>query len=313
MKITKYLTLMAAALAMGACSNDDAADGVDLTKPISLNLTAGEPEAQTRATIGTGSNTFASGDKVGVYVSAGTLSEADYANTEYTYGGSTWTANPDMYWPSGTETYTLTAYYPFSGTAGTAATSLAVSIPADQSTASAYTGADYLWGQKSGQEPTNSAITLTLNHRMSLLKLTMQAGDGIGLDEVKAMTPALLGTIPAAGTWDLTTGSITATTGEGTMTHTSITPYADTSNGLAYYALVMPGTTFSTNSKLLTLEATDGTTFSYTLNIDEGISTTAGTYCELTLTVNRTGIELSSFTIGNWTEGSTGSGSVTME
>ena len=81
---------------------------------------------------------------------------------------------------------------------------------------------------------------------------------------------------------------------------------------LTYYALVMPGTVFEEDAKFFSL--TDaGTTYSYDLNIDGGFTAGASQYCDIDLTVHRTGITLSGFSVGNWTSGATGSGSVTMD
>ena len=319
MKKNLYIiaTAMAAVLALGACSNDDEniVNGVDLSKPISLSFSPAQIDVQTRATIGV-TGAFENGDRVGVYVSSSTLADAEYRNIRFTAGANnTWTSS-DMYWQSGTDTYTLTAYYPFAGEEGTAAASLAVCLPADQSDPDTYSAADYLWAQIPAQAPTNGAISMTLNHQMSLLKLDMTAGDDMTLAEIATMTPAILGTIPAAGTWDLTSGNITAATEEGATTHASIRPYMDydaSANTLTYYALVMPATSFEQDSKFLTLTATNGTEFSYDLNVTGGIEAGANTYCDLDLTVNRTGITISSFSIGDWQQGKGGSGNVTMD
>ena len=46
------------------------------------------------------------------------------------------------------------------------------------------------------------------------------------------------------------------------------------------------------------------------LNIDGGFTAGQSQYCDIDLTVNRTGISLSGFGIGNWTPGQSGSGTV---
>lgn len=147
---------------------------------------------------------------------------------------------------------------------------------------------------------------------MSLLKLDITAGPSMSLDAIRRMKPAILGTIPSTGTWDLTTGEITFPA-EGSSTLTSIEPYrVDNGTSLTYYALVMPGTKFTEGEKFFSL--TDGgTTYSYTLNIEDGFTAGASEYCDLDLTVHRTGISISGFSIGQWKEGTTGEGDVTMD
>ena len=300
-----------AALALGACSNEEETHGVDLSKPISLDF---RPAAvQTRATVGVEDANFVINDVVGVYVSSSTLEGSDYANIKFTYDNTKWITKT-LYWPNGTDSYTITAYYPFAGSENTAAATLSVNVPNDQS-GTAYTKADYMWAQKTSVTPTNDAITLTMNHKMSLLKLDITASPNMGLDmaEINEMTPAILGSIPATGTWDLTTGDITPDT-EGDP-HKSIRPYAAyvTNQSLTYYALVMPGTTFKKGDKFFTLTDGEDNTYSYTLNIEGGITAGEGKYVDLDLTVTRKGINITSFAIGDWQPDQTGSGTVELE
>ena len=300
-----------AALALGACSNEEETHGVDLSKPISLDF---RPAAvQTRATVGVEDAAFVIDDAVGVYVSSSTLAGSEYANIKFTYDNTKWITRP-LYWPSGTDSYTITAYYPFAGSENTAAATLSVSVPDDQSSNS-YTKADYMWAQKTSVTPTNDAITLTMDHKMSLLKLDITASPsmGLGLSQINDMTPAILGSIPATGTWDLTTGDITPDD-KGTN-HQSIRPYAAyvTNQSLTYYALVMPGTTFKEGEKFFTLTDGEGNTYSYSLNIEDGITAGEGKYVELDLTVTRKGINITSFDVGDWQPDQSGSGMVELE
>ena len=300
-----------AALALGACSNEEETHGVDLSKPISLDF---RPAAvQTRATVGVEDAAFERGDEVGVYVSSSTLAGSEYANIKFANAGTgSWTAT-ELYWPSGTGAYSFTVYYPFAGTENTAAATLSVSVPDDQS-GTAYTKADYLWAQQTSVTPTNDVIPFTLDHKMSLLKLDMTAGTGLSLSEILNMTPAIQGSIPATGTWDLATGTITLDA-DG-KTHTSLEPHAahDAEAGtLTYYALVMPGTKFEQGKRFLTLTDTDGTVFHYDLNIEGGITAGEGKYVDLNLTVTRKGINITSFAIGDWQPDQTGNGTVELE
>lgn len=300
-----------AALALGACSNEEDTIGVDLSKPISLDF---RPAAvQTRATVGVEDAAFVINDVVGVYVSSSTLAGSEYANIKFTYDNTKWITKA-LYWPSGTDSYTITAYYPFAGSENTAAATLSVSVPDDQNGAN-YTKADYMWAQKTSVTPTNDAITLTMNHKMSLLKLDITASPsmGLGLSQINSMTPAILGNIPATGTWDLATGAITLDA-VGTA-HQSIRPYAAyvANQSLTYYALVMPGTTFKEGEKFFTLTDEENNTYSYSLNIEDGITAGAGKYVDLDLTVTRKGINITSFAIGDWQPDQSGSGTVELE
>ena len=278
MKKNLYLmaAAMTAALALGACSNDDenTVNGVDLSKPISLSFSPAPLDVQTRATIGVTGAAFESGDRVGVYVDG-----AGYSNILYTCGEASWSTASDLYWPDA-GTYTFRAYYPYMETVDGA-----VALPADQGTKEAFT------------------------HKMSLIKLDVSEGEAITLDDIKAMTPAIHGTISTAGTWDLTTGAISLAADATTVT--GITPYrVDNGTSVTYYALVIPGTTFEEGDRFFSLTDAEGTTYSYELNISGGFTAGQSQYCDIDLTVNRTGISLSGFGIGNWTPGQSGSGTV---
>lgn len=304
MKMKTYLMApaMAAALLLAACNNDDM--GVDLSKPISLSFAPASMDGQaTRATIGITNASFQKDDRVGLYMDG-----TGYTNVLYTcQGTANWTTSSLLYWPDA-GSYTFRAYYPYMETVTDA-----VSLPTDQSTAEAFTQADRMWASAT-RAATNGPITLTLNHQMSLIKLDVEDGEAISLDEIKDMTPAIHGDIPSEGTWNLQTGAVTfPTDGEAI---TAIRPYRVDNNAdgtLTYYALVMPGTVFEEDAKFFSLTDAGGTTYSYDLNIDGGFTAGASQYCDIDLTVHRTGITLSGFSVGNWTPGATGNGSVTMD
>ena len=291
---------MIAALSLGACSEDDT-HGVDLSKPISLSF---QPAAVvTKATVGVAANaSFDKDDKVGVYVDNAGYNNVCFTNTD----NVNWTASQTMYWPDAS-TYTIRAYYPYMETV-----SNVVTLPEDQSDKAAFTAADRMWVSAS-QPATNSAINLTLQHKMSLLKLDIQDGQGMTLEAIRQMTPAIHGKMPSTGTWDLTTGEITFPA-EGGSSLSNIVPYLeDNETSLTYYALVMPGTKFEYGKKFFSLTDDGGTTYSYTLNIEDGFTAGASAYCDLDLTVHRTHISISGFNIGQWEEGIKGEGSVTMD
>lgn len=331
MKTSKMIVataLTATLFALGACSNSDEPNVVDLTKPIDLRMESAV--VVTRSLISEGATTFEAGDKIGIYLGAPGadgnptgLTSGKYKNMEYTLGGQSWTGAP-IYWQSATQKHTLYAYYPFAGTHGTAPADnkLPVSIAADQhaDAGKGYKAADYMWKQ-AVVSPTNSAVALTLDHRMSLIKVTMTQGNGFAdLKEVAALAPSIRGSIYKAGTWNLADGTIAPTTTGTDATHSAITPYvvdnsaAGTDASLTYYAIVMPGTLFGNGSEFVSLADADGTTYAYKLALAGGgdLTTKAGEYYHFTLTANKAGIALSSFSIGAWTAGPEENGDADM-
>ena len=109
------------------------------------------------------------------------MDDTDYANVLYTCQGTTnWTTSSLLYWPDA-GTYTFRAYYPYMETVTNA-----VSLPADQSTAEAFTRADLMWAGTT-RAATNGIISLTLNHQMSLIRLDVTDGEAISLNEIKSL------------------------------------------------------------------------------------------------------------------------------
>ena len=295
------LVALCCGLALTACHNDDE-PGVDLSKPIQLSFSPAQMEAESRATIAVTNAAFEQGDEVGVYTDAG------YSNVLFTLEGTAW-SGPTMYWPDA-GTYTFRAYYPHQDNV-TDETAVPVSLPADQNGADKLTDIDYMWATAE-QAASNGIINMTLNHKMSLLKLDVKDGDGITLDEIRGMDASILGSIPNTGTWNLATGTVTIAT--DSQNHSAITPYrVDNGTSLTYYALVMPGTTFTESAPFFQL-TDDNATYTYALNISGGITAGEAKYCNISLDVDRTGIDLRTFTVGDWAlDKSDGSGTATMD
>lgn len=125
----------------------------DTTSSLKVNVTLGNPI--TRSTI----SDFVNGDKIGVFVTYGTLSTPYFgvpSNAERTYNGTTWDASEPVYLTG--KKGTVYAYYPFSASAGNGK-----SIPV--STASQ---TDYLYGV--GDKQVNSeefAVNIEMRHALT--------------------------------------------------------------------------------------------------------------------------------------------------
>ena len=295
---TRFFALAALTFALAACSNDN--EELNIDGPVAAKFAAGIAPA-TRAS----GTTWDAGDRIGI-TGIGTV----YDNVPYILKNGTFEAEGTVIYFQSTEEVVFRAYYPYQDNVASEA-AVPVTLPADQSDADKLTTIDYMWAT-ADWAASNGIINMTLNHKMSLLKLDVTDGEGFSLSEIKNMDAAILGTIPSEGTWDLTTGTITrAATGTSIG---AITPYmVDNGDGtLTYYALVMPGTTFAEHSRFFQL-ADGSTTYSYVLNIPGGITAVESQYCNISLTVDRSGITMGTFTVGDWTPGQSGSGSVTLD
>lgn len=305
------------ALLATACSNDDEnMGGVDINKPIDLQLMpAPAATADTKAAIG--ATAFDSDDNVGLFLAwtEGASAQVPIANS--IVQNSTWqngsiTNGSELYWQNTADEHTIYAYYPHAAdlTAGTY--SVPVTIQADQQTAGAagFENADVLYGTFSGQA--QSSVSIAMEHKMSQVTVKLEGGDGytsgaplptITKVELNCTDGFILG-----GTLALANGNITADA--ATTTATTLTAYND--NG-TYRAILVPGQEIAQGTEFVRITTTDGTTYTYTL--DEAINTASNTIYALTLRLNKGEIELTSdgLSISQWGQTNTIDGDADMD
>lgn len=317
------MTMTAATLALSACSNEDETNEVDLTKPIVLNIGLTAEQTDTRVTIDKDA-AFESNDEVGLYMGAvqgasGTASElgsGEYNNVKYKASGSTgsmsWTGDP-IYWQSTTGYHTFYAYSPYNKTVNASTTAINFTLPQDQSNAANYKKVDFLWKKIYDVQASKNALPLNLEHRMALIMLELQAGQDISGSDLTSMSVAINASsshdIAADGTFDLKEGTCKAAGTQSSPALSTITPYR---TGNTCYAIVMPETTFVKGAAFVTLTL-NGTPYVYYLNTSDDIRIENGKKYSFTLTANKVGVDLSSFTIKAWTDGVTANGDADMD
>lgn len=304
------------ALLATACSNDDEnLGGVDINKPIDLQLMpAPAATADTKAAIG--ATAFDSDDNVGLFLAWTEGADAPVGIANSIVQNSTWqngsiTNGSELYWQNTADEHTIYAYYPHADlTAGTY--SVPVTIQADQQAAGAtgFENADVLYGTFSGQA--QSSVSIAMGHTMSQVTVKLEGGDGytsgaplptITKVELNCTDGFILG-----GTLALADGNIAPAA--ATTTATTLNAYND--NG-TYRAILVPGQTISQGTKFVCITTTDGTTYTYTL--DEAINTASNTIYALTLRLNKGEIELTStgLSISQWGTTNTINGGADMD
>ena len=319
----KSLLYFAAALAigLGACTNDD---GVDMDRPIALNFST--DGVVTRATIAETGETFEAGDRVGVYLSTGNTEAVSAIGTGAAVdnepfakqSGGAWSGT--LYWQNISQWHTFHAYYPYDAALNSStATTKAVTVVADQhkDSGAGYKAADYLWGVSAPTLATNNSLTVQLEHRMARIVVHLSPGADMTDAEVDELAPTLEivgGTIPAAGSMDVTDGTIAASTGQGAKTLTAITPYRTGGSGeYTYFAILLPGSSFGRDDTFVRLVAPDNTTYyAYTLSTTSDLTLESGRQYIFTLTANKAGINLDQFSITGWQTGGTATGGANM-
>jgi hypothetical protein len=127
---------------------------------------------------------FESGDKVGIYVvneksgaSQTLASTGNYVdNMCFTYSDK-WTPTTPIYWLDQTTKADFYCYYPYVATV-TDVTAYPISVLTDQSTETNVRKSDFLYGTKKSVSPTEDPVSITLNHSMAKLNITLKAGTG---------------------------------------------------------------------------------------------------------------------------------------
>lgn len=312
---------MAMFLALGACSNEDTLpQAVDLNTPIRLNFSLG---AETKVAIENPTG-FERGDIVGVYLATSDNNEQAAINTgeavnnvQFNFDGTSWDGS--IYWQNTTQYHTLYAYSPYNwGLSGTQ-TSTPVIVYGDQRLSASYQIVDFLWGVSTPVKATTSSQTLQLKHRMARIVVHLSAGADMTSQEIDDMADNLKilassgKDILTKGTFEVTTGNITADA-TSNPTLTEIIPYRTGGSGqYTYYAILLPGTEFTQGEAFVSLTDTDGTPYLYKLSTASNLQLLGGKEYIFTLKANKAGISLGQFTIKGWEEGGSTEGSLDMD
>ena len=177
-----YILLAAAALTLGACSNDENLDNPN--GPVELRLTSGL-EVQTRATTYTQSTSLTEGENVYAWVDDAGNSNPEYQARKLTAtanGGFTYTP---MYFPqtgNGVSIYAMHGKFttPFSeGNVFPGTEGVAFTVEADQSgMGTAYTNSDLLYATRKDVARTKENVELTFYHMLSKIEIAIVRGDG---------------------------------------------------------------------------------------------------------------------------------------
>ena len=196
-----------AVLALASCSkaaefqyNPDSALQIESVSGIS-------PFALTTKAVITG-NTLPDSDAaigVGIFVTASNGGAYDgyangYTNVKFANSGSGWSTATPVYL-SDTEGK-LHGYFPYNADANDLR-----AIPV----ASSLNGTDYLYADTQTVSHSNKSVSLTMNHALSCLHLTIKKGANFTAEAPLSKITLKSTAIDATGTMDLVTGAVTAT------------------------------------------------------------------------------------------------------
>lgn len=280
MKTKKYFILAAAALSLAACSSDNDVTG---GKPVAARVTASIDGIGTRAH----DAVWDANDAIGI-------STTGYTNVQYTTtgDGNFTAASNGILFQSSSDSWTFSAYYPYNAAGGTISTSTS-----DQSAQKSF---DFLYASGATASYSNPTVSFTgaaaFQHKMARLDLQIQAGAGVSFGSSAAF--ALKG-LKLNGTFNTADGTATAT-GEAGTDWWTVTPNSGTCS-----LILFPQTVNS-----LQFQATVGEdTYTCTLS---SLTLSASNKYTYTITVSKTGINVSGCTISDWGDCGSSSGTATM-
>lgn len=292
----KYILFAAAAITLAGCSDND--------EPVIENDGAAVVTANIGDVISRAANTsWDNGDAIGI--STTSTGKTQYTNMQYSTSGNgnfTHVGGKDtgIFFQS-MDAVTFSAYYPFSGTEGTAAGTISGNTT-DQTRQTSF---DYLFADKGIASRTDPELEFAFKHKMTRLILNFQtdAQSGFSASEVSSGSFSI-GGIKLNGTFNTATGTATATGSASTSWTVNATPTM-ASNVRTYSMIFFPQTVAS-----LDVTATIAGE-NYGCEITPALK--AGTSYSYTITIKKTGLTVGNCTISNWNTGTSGSVSAEMQ
>lgn len=155
---------------------------------------------------------FETGDVAGLFVVNQPKSLAvggNHAdNCKFTFDGTGWKAEKEIYWADETTKADFYCYYPYTPAVSSVA-ALPFKVSQDQSAESGLKASDFLWGKVLGIAPTPDPVMITVNHRMSSLIVNLKAGTGWKEDDIKGAEVTVVG-LKTSALVNLADGTVTA-------------------------------------------------------------------------------------------------------
>ncbi len=292
-----YFLLAASALMIAACSNEESGNqSVQNPEVISLSATVSGGMRASGANLQNAQ--FASGKAIFVEAYK-TGASATYATGNYTTQDVSGTLSGSLTYPATGENIDICAYYP--STVSSSTTSFTVQT--NQSSDANYQNSDLMYATKLENKAKGSTHDLTFNHALSKIIVNIQRGTGVTDDNITDLVTAvkIKNTKPTAG-FAITKGAPGAITESGSVTDIEIK-----GTGAANEGIIVPQTVAAGVFITVTY---NGNNYNYELTAAKKFE--AGYKYTYTLTLNASGISLKSLKINNWTEGTGGTGNITL-
>lgn len=340
MKHIYTLTLLAGALSLAACTNDDAPQ-VEAETPAQF-LTNLEQRVQTRMA----DDQWAAADAIGIFtlndeqegelLPDGTAAPSNLRmNMKYTHtaGNDAWeSANPFYFKnPEAAEVQFL-AYYPWTADAQVTDMKLengqvSGTIAVDASDQSQQPAFDYLYADKESDQPDATAphgsknqpeVNFHFRHSMTkvIIKLQPDPEGSTTYDDVQKLTPTLKSFI-SQGTFSLADGVVTpaAFDAEGAVKDLVLSNKTEEAGTSVSFSAILPPQTTQDNTAQKAPEVTlsDGTDDYRSAKILIGKALEAGKCYTVTITVKKMSLVVESTDITDWTPEDGGIGDAVLQ
>ena len=316
MKTNSFLFLAAASsMMLAACSKDNG----QLIDDGQIRLSTANVISETRSTDQSLQLTqFANGEKVGIFLvenstnstTGSQLTSGDNVTVYNSGSPLEYTANGEgglsitnaQYWPTSGNGLFIYGVYPSSSASAYTETAKEFSVKTDQSTDANYKASDLMTGVPASNpvSRTTSAVPLTFKHLLTKVNITLTAGAGFSSSDLASAEVYILNTKPT------TTFSVASQTiGDASGSAQEIT----VCTGTAGSAIIVPQT-LNANTNFIKVEVGGG---AYIYKLAAQTSFSASSVYTYSITVNKTGLEVSS-SITGWTSvGTATSGTATLQ
>ncbi len=144
---------------------------------------------------------FETGDNVGLFV----VNEPEKLrpsgnhadNRKFTFDGTKWNADKEIWWLDATTKADFYCYYPYTSSVSSVS-AFPFQVSQNQSTESGYKTSDLMWGKMTGITPMPDPVSITMNHSMSCLLVKLEAGTGWKEEDLQNAEVTLCGLKTAA-------------------------------------------------------------------------------------------------------------------
>ena len=305
-----FFLAAAASVMLAACSSDN--EEATVAEKSAIRLSTQSLTGMTRAGQSVQLTQFAANENVGIFlaednagspVTSGTNVTPYAQPLTYVADGAGNLANT-QYWPQDGNGLHIFGVYPLAAATAAAAynaTGVTFTVAANQTSDANYKASDLMTGKPTANNPVarqSTAVDMTFTHLLTKVDVNLTAG--AGFDDVNSAEVSILGTKPT------TTFNVQNTTlGAASGTATDIVAGTGTTNSV----IIVPQA-IAANTSFIKVTVGGG---DYIYKLPAATTFAAQTKYVFNITVNKTGLVLTTTQITAWADGVEADGSATLQ